>query len=92
MTLLDAVKAKNIEEVKRIIATGVDVNENHNSSFRWAYLMNYLEIMKLLVDNGANIYLDQEWLKRMTPARSPNHRVIRYLNKVMLLRKLNELN
>lgn len=56
--LLDAVKEKNYETVRTLLADGADVNylrDTGMSPLLWAESENDMEMAKLLLDNGADI-------------------------------------
>uniref|UniRef100_A0AAU7YMH5 Ankyrin repeat domain-containing protein n=1 Tax=Wolbachia endosymbiont of Oeneis ivallda TaxID=3171168 RepID=A0AAU7YMH5_9RICK len=55
--LLDAAKRGDLNEVKRLISKGADVNEvdtNYNNSLYLAVENDHLDIAKVLLDNGAD--------------------------------------
>ncbi len=54
--LLEAVRLNEIEEVKKLIEKGVDVNavcEYKRTALYWASFWGYSEIVKMLVEAGA---------------------------------------
>lgn len=53
--LIHAVKAKDTLAVKRIIANGADVDENGMTALLHACELQSFELLKLLVDAGANV-------------------------------------
>ncbi|XP_065828286.1 ankyrin repeat domain-containing protein 17-like [Oscarella lobularis] len=74
--LIKAIKDKNLDEVKRLLDEGADPNENavgdngaessssHSTDFNgplhWACRFKLIDIAKLLLDNGANVYMEGE--------------------------------
>jgi uncharacterized protein len=57
--LIEAVKTGQLETVKELIASGVDVNESGEQGWtplNWAAGQGHLEIVKLLVANGADLF------------------------------------
>ncbi len=58
--LIKAIKKGNVEEVKKLIAEGADVNKNQAFSPNWPPLYfaiygNHLEIVRLLLDKGVDV-------------------------------------
>ena len=56
--LYDASRRNNIEEVKRLIDAGIDINQGDNSRFTplsFAILNRRTEIAKMLIDAGADV-------------------------------------
>jgi ankyrin repeat protein len=57
-TILDAIRAGDIEEVQQLLQTGADINARDNggcTSLHYALRAGQLEMVKLLVANGANL-------------------------------------
>ena len=56
---IDAVKKGEVTKIEKLINTGIDVNakyEKNNTALIWAAKNNHAEIVRLLLDNRANVY------------------------------------
>ena len=57
--LVEAVRKNRIDEVRRLIKTGVDVNARDalgdNTGLHWAAIQGHAEMARLLIDNGADL-------------------------------------
>jgi hypothetical protein len=88
MNLVEAVERCDIKEVKRQLRKGhVD---DIDYALGIASFEGDLDIVKLLLDNGANIYADEDYPIRYA-IQNRHQEVIDYLNKQMMLDKLKEL-
>lgn len=62
-TLTEAVYAGHFEIVKYLIETSdsihTEIHDSNDFAFRYAVFFNYYDIVKLLLDNGANINVTQ---------------------------------
>jgi ankyrin repeat protein len=91
MTLIDATKSGNLGEVTRLLSEGADVHELNDKAFRVACGRGWKNITKLLVAHGANIHANDDEALRHAHFYKKNE-LINYLNNLMLLEKLNEIN
>ena len=55
--LLEPVRSGDIEQVKKLLANGADVNESYENRITPIYLANTPEMVKLLLANGAKLEL-----------------------------------
>jgi ankyrin repeat protein len=87
LTFEEACRFGNVKQVKFYISEGADVNSNCGYSLRIACFYGYLNIVKLLVKNGARISS-----LAIELANTEGHlNVVNYLNKQLLIKKINEL-
>ena len=56
--LVEAAKNGNLEEVKRLVDRGADVNDGEITSFMWAYFNGHTEVCKWLLSKGGNVNHD----------------------------------
>ncbi len=64
--LFNAINIKDIDEVKKWIKMGVNVNardKDKMTALHWAYLYNYTEIAEALIEAGADINAKNVWGK-----------------------------
>lgn len=59
MSIFDAIQNNSLEEIKLLIAAGIDLEQRHRHStpLDWAISYGRAEIAKELIDAGAKIYL-----------------------------------
>jgi ankyrin repeat protein len=89
MTLFEAVRKGNLEEVKRLLSEGADVHYENNFAIKSSCYFGHLEVVKLLVEHGANFHDDND--KAVKLANDNGHKeIVNYLNKQMMLDKLKE--
>jgi len=55
MDLIKACKVGNLEEVKKLEGEGADIHIGREEILRWAVLEGNLELVKFLVENGADV-------------------------------------
>jgi ankyrin repeat protein len=88
MNLIEAVESGNLEEVKRLLSEGADVHENDDQAIIVACSYCYLEVIKLLVAHGADIHTKKNFVFKS--AKFNGHaEVVDYLNKQLLIKKIN---
>ena len=83
--LIDAVKSRNLALLNDLIATGININQEDasgQSPLHHACFLGYLEIVKTLISNGADVNKNVPKLK-LTPlhgaSMSRNLKVVKYL-------------
>jgi ankyrin repeat protein len=86
MTLQIAIELGNISEIKRLLSEGTDINADNHKAIRYACYINDLEVIKLLLENGANIDKARKWSKIWGRTE-----LVDYLTKQMLIEKLNDI-
>jgi ankyrin repeat protein len=62
--LIDASKVGDVNEVKRQIKKGVDLDimdNDGNTALIWASRSNHGEVVKLLIEAGANLNIRDNW-------------------------------
>lgn len=52
----------NLEEVKRLVAEGVDIHEQNGACLRNATMNGHLEVVKFLVEKGVDIHAYNDWV------------------------------
>jgi ankyrin repeat protein len=88
--LREACLMGDVEEVKYLIAKGIDLHTDDDFVFRTACGNGHLEIVKLLLEHGVDIHAKDDFA--LIWAREEGHdEVVEYLNKRMLLEKLEEI-
>jgi hypothetical protein len=86
MKLLEAIKAGNVELTQELIGRGADLNQSDKNGWRplnWAAAKGRLEIVHLLLKNGADVYVaghDQR-TPAMIALAAGNADVARFLRK-----------
>jgi ankyrin repeat protein len=57
--LISAAKAGDLEEVRRLVAAGADMNwDGDIPSTFWAFFKNHMDVVRYLLENGANVNYD----------------------------------
>jgi ankyrin repeat protein len=87
MTLQTAIELGNISEIKRLLSEGADINAENELALRKACYYGHLDVVKLLLENGAKIDDAVRWSKLWRHTE-----LVDYLTKQMLLEKLNGLS
>jgi ankyrin repeat protein len=89
-SLINAVYRGNLEEVKKLLSEGADVHAMNDDALRTACSFGRLDIVKLLVEHGANINILDDYQVTWRGLSNINNEIKTYLNKQLLLKKLNE--
>jgi ankyrin repeat protein len=89
--LINAVYRSNLNQVKRLLSEGADVHIENDRALRIACSFGDFKIVKLLVEHGANInVVDENKVSIWMMPSNKNNEIKTYLNKQMLLNKINE--
>jgi hypothetical protein len=93
--LVDAIFMGSLKEVKRLLIEGADVHAGNDRALLNACITGNLGIVKLLVAYGANIHAHGVH-NLISYTRNYNKNgyleVLEYLNKQLILEKINELS
>jgi len=85
MNLVDASNSGNLEEVKRLLRDDPKSHEYKDSAFVWACYRGHVEIVKLLLEHGADVNV----IGRLLVGDGPGSI---FLKKYLLLEKLNAID
>jgi ankyrin repeat protein len=86
-----AIRSSNLEEVKRLLSEGATKYEK-NEALRISCVLGHLEIVKLLIENGANVHGHSNYDEPLSCAIYYNKtEIITYLKNMMLLEKINDV-
>jgi ankyrin repeat protein len=90
MDLIGACIRNNLEEAKRLLSEGVTIEQKAHS-MRITCFNGQLEMIKLLVEYGANIHANNDEALQMARYNSQTE-TINYLKNRLILEKINEFN
>ena len=76
--MFNAIQKDDLEQVKLLLAKGLNVNYNHDNFIQNACFNGKLEIIKYLVEHGANIYSNDNLAFRWACSRG-HLEVVNYL-------------
>lgn len=82
--LIDGVKSKNLEAVAQLLQAGEDVNAQNaqgNSALHYAVATDNADMVRLLLNNGANLYLEND--KGWTPLKIAEKKDVKNVSVVL---------
>ena len=82
--LIDGVKSKNLDAVAQLLQAGEDVNAQNaqgNSALHYAVATDNADMVRLLLNNGANLYLENE--KGWTPLKIAEKKDVKNVSAVL---------
>ena len=80
-----ACRVGNLNEVKRLVASGADIHAWCDFALRRAAWKGHLEVVKRLVECGADIHAEEDYAIRMA-AKYGRLEIVKYLCEVYLER------
>lgn len=74
-----------VEEIEKVLASGIDVNQTDDegySALQAAAENGYLDVVKLLVANGANVQYKGEYTALQLAEMAEQHDIVAYLKSL----------
>jgi ankyrin repeat protein len=92
MNLINACKRNDVKEVTRLLASKTYNQKNLDEAFGWVCYGGNIQLVKLLVEHGADITSINIKSIEMINSYEQHTEIIEYLAKKLLKRKLDEFS